>query len=165
MLHDLALQFYKEHGAVESKKKVYDTLVSFAIYTKQSEGARNQHRLTLLFKALVGLRDYQEVKRKGEESVKLVTSFFRCSLATKVVKALKDNTVSNKQHREKAFAKFKTRRVIRCLTKLKVFARKQAQVQQMQSGAQLKICQLWMQHSFSKVMEVVWRDFPKQELK
>lgn len=106
MHKDLADQFYLEHRGVETKRKAYDTLVSFAIYAKQSEGARAQHRLSLLYKALVSLRDYKEDQHKREESVKLVTSFYKCSLATKAVKTLRENTVMRKQHREIAMEKY-----------------------------------------------------------
>ena len=61
VLKNLAQLFYKEHGAVDSKKKVYDSLVSFAIYAKQAKNAREHYRYTLLFKAMVSLCDYQQV--------------------------------------------------------------------------------------------------------
>ena len=78
---------------------------------------------------------------------------------------MKGNSIFRRQHRERAFSTFESKRAARCLTKLQAFAKKQGKIEQMKSGAQLKMCQLWMQHSFSKVMEVVWRDFPRQELK
>lgn len=35
----------------------------------------------------------------------------------------------------------------------------------MQNPSQIHACKIWLQLSFSTVMEAVWKDFPKQELK
>ena len=63
-LNEVAKRYYQEHSAVDRKKKGFDALVSYAIYSKQSQNAKAQHRFILLFKALTSLRDYHENKLK-----------------------------------------------------------------------------------------------------
>lgn len=67
MLNDLAKQYYKEHSGIDSKKKAYDALVSYAITAKQSQQAKQQNRFSLLYKAFISLVDYSADRRKTEQ--------------------------------------------------------------------------------------------------
>ena len=55
------------------------------------QSAKTQHRFTLLYKALYALRDYRESRMKSGEAKKLVGSFYKCLLAGKALKALKEH--------------------------------------------------------------------------
>lgn len=99
-LDQLATQYYRDHAAVERKKLAFDALVSFAIYAKQSLNARTQHKFVLLDKSFTALQDYLASRRKRSQSDRLVQSFAKCTLASKVLKALSMNKVRGREYRE-----------------------------------------------------------------
>ncbi|CDW91171.1 UNKNOWN [Stylonychia lemnae] len=154
--------FYNQYNYI-IKNKAYQVLRQYAVHNRKNKLAHQQNRYWLLHRHFRNLKYLTYLKRGAKNQKQFLQRYHSHNL---LIKSLKSLVLYNQEQKDKHYlicnymARVKIRKIFRALNKYRYDNRIPFTPN---CGPFLRCAQIILEHSFAKVMDNVWQDFPKQK--
>eukprot|EP00347_Sterkiella_histriomuscorum_P021862 403332508 len=158
-------QFEKKAKAYahENQNKAYQVLRQFAIHNRKNKLAYQHQKYWLQYRFFKSFKFNTYLKRGAKTQNEFLQRYHNHSLLLKSMKSLIVNAQEQKD-RNFLVLSYLTRTRVRKIFRALYWHKSHNQVNSVpQNGAFINCARLLLENSFSKVMESVWKEFPKQK--